>query len=66
MSLYHSIVRNLLNNKNRKEKKDFSIFSHGEFSTAKNIRVKGLYLYGGSGSGKSFLSDIFYNNLKIE
>lgn len=27
--------------------------------------MKGMYLYGGSGCGKSFLSDMFYNNLQI-
>lgn len=28
--------------------------------------MKGIYLYGGSGCGKSFLSDIFFNNLAIK
>ena len=37
-----------------------------EFSTATPIRIQGIYLYGGSGCGKSFLSDMFYNNLPIE
>ena len=27
--------------------------------------MSGIYLYGGSGCGKSFLSNIFYNNLTI-
>jgi len=27
--------------------------------------VRGVYLYGGSGSGKSFLSELFYNQLQI-
>ena len=28
--------------------------------------MKGLYLFGGSGCGKSFLSDMFYDHLEIE
>jgi predicted ATPase len=28
--------------------------------------VKGLYLYGGSGCGKTYLSEIFFNNLTIK
>ena len=46
-------------------KKNFFNFFSKEFSTAQSVRIKGLYLYGGSGCGKSFLSDMFYDNLDI-
>jgi len=29
-------------------------------------KMKGLYIYGSPGSGKTFLMDMFYDNLKVE
>lgn len=53
--------------KEERKKNFFNLFSR-EFSTSAygDVRMGGLYLYGGSGSGKSFLSDMFYDNLQIE
>jgi predicted ATPase len=53
--------------KNERRKNFFQLFSR-EFSTysSGNIRIKGMYLFGGSGCGKSFLSDLFYDHLDIK
>ena len=29
-------------------------------------KIKGIYLYGGSGCGKSFLSEMFFSSLSIK
>jgi predicted ATPase len=54
-------------NKKQGKKNFFSLFSK-DFSTysTESLRVPGLYIYGGSGCGKSFLSDIFYDHLAIQ
>jgi predicted ATPase len=59
----------------------FSFFSYPSFSSENKTQsapefvqsssssapgVKGLYLWGGSGCGKTYLSDIFYHNLPIK
>jgi predicted ATPase len=50
------------------KKSFFSSLFGREFSTINSSinPIKGIYLYGGSGCGKSFLSEIFYANLSIK
>ena len=54
----------LLKQKLEKRKKWFSLWPSGLFLTKKPLR--GLYIYGGVGRGKTMILDLFYENLQID
>lgn len=60
-------VLNRFDKNAKKETGFFASLFRREFSTdsASIDPIKGVYLYGGSGCGKTFLSNIFYDNLSI-
>jgi len=60
-------IHNKFDKNAKKETGFFASLFRRDFSTdyANVDPIKGVYLYGGSGCGKTFLSNIFYDNLSI-